>query len=162
MTASPAKPALDAADRRILDLIQTGFPIVPRPYALIGEKCGLAEEEALRRVRRLKEIGIIRRLGANFRSDKLGFRSTLCAASVPEEKLADFITRVNAEPGVTHNYLRRHKYNVWFTLIGPSREEMSALLERIGHETGVAILDLPARAIYKIKVDFNMEAGEER
>lgn len=148
---------LDAADRRILDLIQASFPIVPRPYAEIAEKCGLSEEEALQRVRRLREVGIIRRLGANFRSDKLGFCSTLCAASVPPEKLRNFVALVNAQPGVTHNYLRRHKYNVWFTLIGPSRAENAALIERMERETGIAILNLPARRIYKIKVDFNMD-----
>lgn len=67
----------------------------------------------------MRESGLIRRLGANFQSAKLGFRSTLCAAKVPEEQLEQFIAEVNAIPGVTHNYLRNHSYNIWFTLIGP-------------------------------------------
>ena len=100
--------ALDALDRRLLDIIQTDFPLAPRPYAVLGDKLGISEQEALERVRALKKKKIIRRLGANFQSAKLGFRSTLCAAKVPEDKLEAFIADVNARPGVTHNYLRNH------------------------------------------------------
>ena len=78
---------LDTLDRRILDIIQTDFPLEPRPYAVIGERLGITEQEALDRVNALRRSRIIRRLGANFQSAKLGFRSTLCAAKVPAEKL---------------------------------------------------------------------------
>ena len=111
---------LDAMDRRILGLIQSSFPLASRPYAVIGETVGIPEQEAFERVTRLKERKIIRRLGANFQSKKLGFRSTLCAAKVPEERIEGFVAEVNAQPGVTHNYLRDHEYNIWFTCIGPS------------------------------------------
>ncbi|WP_165079365.1 MULTISPECIES: AsnC family transcriptional regulator [unclassified Desulfovibrio] len=155
--------ALDAVDRRILDIIQTGFPLAPRPYAVLGERLGLPEEEVFGRVRALRENKVIRRLGANFQSAKLGFVSTLCAAKVPEEKLEAFIAAVNAEPGVTHNYLRDHAYNIWFTLISPSREEARAVLEGLTERTGVPILDLPATKLFKIRVDFRMDgAPEER
>ncbi len=113
--------------------------------------------EALELVRALRRKKIIRRLGANFRSDKLGFRSTLCAAKVPEDKLESFIAEVNRHTGVTHNYLRNHAYNVWFTCIGPSWEAVCALLDGIAGKTGVPILNLPAERMYKIKVDFQME-----
>ena len=149
---------LDAVDKRILDLIQSGFPLVPRPYAAIGEHAGIGEEEAFARVRSLRERGVVRRIGANFQSGKIGFRSTLCAAKVPPEALDAFITAVNAEPGVTHNYLRGHAYNVWFTYIGPSVEHIEEALARITAATGVAILNLPAERLYKIKVDFRMDA----
>ena len=108
-SAAESEPdSLDALDRRILDIIQTDFPLSPRPYAVLGERLGLSEEEVFRRVRALREKKIIRRLGANFQSAKLGFVSTLCAAKVPGEKLEAFIDAVNAEPGVTHNYFRDH------------------------------------------------------
>ena len=100
--------SMDLIDRKLLDIIQTDFPLVPRPYEELGIKLGISEEEALCRVKSLKEKKIIRRLGANFQSAKLGFRSTLCGAHVPEEKLDAFIADVNALPGVTHNYLRNH------------------------------------------------------
>ena len=149
--------ALDAVDRRILGLIQSGFPLEARPYALIGESAGIAEEEAFARIRQLRQRGLIRRIGANFQSAKLGFRSTLCAAKVPQDKLEQFIAAVNAEPGVTHNYLRDHAYNVWFTMIAPSWDAVEEALRRISAVGGAPVLNLPARAVYKIKVDFSME-----
>lgn len=151
---------LDSLDRQLLDIIQTDFPLVPRPYAELGQRLGIPEEQALERVRALRAKKIIRRLGANFQSAKLGFVSTLCAAKVPEAKLETFISEVNAQPGVTHNYLREHSYNVWFTLISPSREQTRKILERISARTGIAILDLPATKLFKIRVDFRMQEGD--
>ena len=150
--------SLDALDRRILDMIQSGFPLEPRPYAVIGAAVGIGEEEALDRVRLLRHRGLIRRIGANFQSGKIGFHSTLCAAKVPPESLDAFIAAVNAEPGVTHNYLRDHTYNIWFTCIGPSKEGIDDVLERIYATTGIRAVNLPAEKLYKIKVDFKMGA----
>ncbi len=155
--SSAPESDLDALDRAILEIIQSGFPLESRPYAVLGRAVGLAEEEALARVRAMKAKKIIRRLGANFQSAKLGFHSTLCAAKVPEDKLDNFVRAVNARPGVTHNYLRDHAYNVWFTCIGPSREIVAETLAAISGETGVPVLNLPAERLYKIKVDFRME-----
>ncbi len=147
---------MDATDKRILDIIQTGFPIASRPYAAIGQAVGLTESETLARVRALRGKGIIRRIGANFQSSKIGFKSTLCAASVPAERLEAFIRAVNAHPGVTHNYLRDHALNVWFTMIGESMEAIRAALAAITEATGIAILNLPADRFFKIRVDFAM------
>ena len=149
--------ALDTLDKRLLDIIQTGFPLARRPYALLGGQLGLTEAEVLARVRALRGKGIIRRIGANFQSSKLGFLSTLCAAKVPEDKLDLFIAEVNSHVGVTHNYLRAHDYNIWFTCIAPSREAMDALLATITDRTGIAILNLPATRLFKIRVDFPMD-----
>lgn len=149
--------AMDEADRKILGLIQSGFPLTSRPYAVIGEHAGVTEREALDRVRSLRRRGVIRRIGANFQSGKIGFTSTLCTAKVPPDALERFIAAVNAEPGVTHNYLRDHPYNVWFTYIGPSEEHIGEALAALTRATGVPIVNLPARRMYKIKVDFNMD-----
>lgn len=155
--AEVAENPLDSVDKQLLDIIQTAFPIAPRPYAVLGEQLGITEAEALARVRRLRSLKIIRRLGANFNSKALGFRSTLCAATVPEAKLDDFITAVNALPGVTHNYLREHEYNVWFTYIGPSWEAVCQALDDLAAASGLRILNLPAKKMYKIRVDFRMQ-----
>lgn len=145
---------LDSTDKKLLDIIQTGFPLVSRPYMLLGEQVGISEDEALARVTNLQRQKIIRRLGANFQSSKLGFRSTLCAAMVPEEQLEAFIADVNAQPGVTHNYLRKNAFNVWFALIGPSWDSVCQTLAGITERTGIEIMNLPATHVYKIKVDF--------
>ena len=148
---------LDLVDKKLLDIIQTAFPLVPRPYAELGKALGIPEEEALARVKRMKDSRLIRRLGANFQSAKLGFRSTLCAAKVPEDKIDEFVEVVNGYAGVTHNYLREHAYNIWFTLIGPSWEAVCATLDEITARTGIGILNLPATKLYKIRVDFQIE-----
>ena len=69
----------------------------------------------------------------------------------------DFVREVNARPGITHNYLREHNYNVWFTLISPSREDERATLDDITARTGIPILNLPATRLFKIRVDFRMQ-----
>lgn len=150
---------LDLMDRRLLDIIQTGFPLAPRPYARLGEELGLPEMDVLERVRRLKERGVIRRLGANFDSRRLGWKSTLCGAKVPADKLDAFVAEVNRLPGVTHNYLRDHRYNVWFTLIAPSETALATVLHDLARRTGITPLNLPAEKTYKLKVDFGLELG---
>ena len=149
--------SMDIIDKKLLDIIQTAFPLVPRPYEELGRQLGISEEEALARVKSMKERKIIRRLGANFQSAKLGFRSTLCGAHVPEDRLDAFIADVNALPGVTHNYLRNHHFNVWFTLIGPSWDSVCDTIRGIEERTGIAVMNLPAEKLFKIRVDFQME-----
>ncbi|MDD2965888.1 MAG: Lrp/AsnC family transcriptional regulator [Desulfovibrionaceae bacterium] len=147
---------LTALHKQLLDIIQTDFPLCPRPYAELGTRLGISEQAALDAVNDMRHAKIIRRMGANFQSAKLGFRSTLCAAKVPEDKMELFVATVNACPGVTHNYLRNHAYNVWFTLIGASWEGMCETLASITQQTGIEILNLPATKLYKIRVDFAM------
>lgn len=148
---------MDAYDRKILDIIQSSYPISAHPYADVGAQVGLTEAEVLARVRALKQKGVIRRIGANFNSRNLGWQSTLCAARVPEDQVESFVAEVNRHPGVTHNYLRQHSYNVWFTFIGPSMDDVRASLADITRATGIPVLNLPAEKLYKIKVDFAME-----
>ncbi len=148
---------MDERDKAILNIIQSDFPLVSRPYAAMGERLKLTEAEVLARVRALKERGVIRRIGGNFQSKELGWISTLCAASVPEDRLDAFVSEVNSRPGVTHNYLREHKYNVWFTFIGPDWESVTETLADIRKKTGTDILNLPAEKLFKIKVDFQMK-----
>jgi siroheme decarboxylase len=146
---------LDEIDRAILNEIQSHFPIDSRPFAEVGRRVGVSEEEVLARVATMAEAGIIRRLGANFTSRKLGYTSTLVAARVEPASLDHFVAVVNRYPGVTHNYLRRHRYNVWFTLIAESEERLNQILEEISRASEVSeILSLPAQEVFKIKVDF--------
>lgn len=150
----PRQTELDSLDKAILNEIQSHFPIVSRPYAEVGDRVGAPEAEVMRRVQAMMESGVIRRIGANFTSRKLGYTSTLCAAHVPEERLAHFVEVVNRYPGVTHNYLRRHHFNVWFTLIAESVERLDQILAEISAASGVEVLSLPAQEVFKIKVDF--------
>ena len=148
---------MDDIDREILNEIQSGFPITSRPYLDLGKRFDLSEQEVLERVKRLRSKGIIRRIGGNFNSRRLNFASTLCAARVPKEKIKGFVDVVNGYKGVTHNYLRGHDYNVWFTFIAPSDTYIDNALKEISETTGIKeILNLPAIRTFKIKVDFEV------
>ena len=150
-------PNFDDIDKAILNRIQSDFPIEQRPYRAIGKDLGISEDDVIERVRRLKADGIIRRIGGNFSPEKLGFVSTLCAGSVPAEKIEDFTRTVNEYPGVTHNYLRNNTYNIWFTFIAPSREIIAENLDEISEKTGITdILNLPATTVYKIRAKFKV------
>ena len=149
---------LDATDKLILNRIQSDFPITRTPYGTIADELDLSEDEVIQRLNTLKQRGIIRRIGGNFVPEKVGFVSTLCAARVPEERLDLFAETVNAYPGVTHNYMRENEFNVWFTFIAPSREEIQKNLADISAKTGVEeILNLPATRVFKIKAHFDLK-----
>ena len=148
---------LDAVDRAILNRIQSNFPIDPRPYRVVARELDLDEGQVIERIRTLKAAGLIRRIGGNFVPHKVGFVSTLCAAKVAEEKIDAFAAVVNRFPGVTHNYQRDNEFNVWFTFIARSMEEIETNLAAIAEETGVkTILNLPATKVFKIKAQFDV------
>ena len=144
-------------ERALLEIIQTAFPLASNPYAEMGEKLGLSQKEVFDLTQNLRAKGLIRRIGASFNARALGWHSTLCAAKVPAHQLENFIELVNKQAGVTHNYLRNHAYNVWFTLIAKDKQEALAGLENISQKTGVKILNLPAEKIYKLKLNFKFE-----
>jgi DNA-binding Lrp family transcriptional regulator len=148
---------MDAIDKKILNIIQKDFPVVAEPFKVVAERLGLAEDEVLERIKDLKAVGIIRRIGAVFDSKKMGFASTLCAAKVPKKYLRKFIEIVNSYPGVTHNYRRRHDYNVWFTFIASDEETLKKSLGEIRDKTGVAdIISMTASRIFKIDATFEL------
>ena len=148
---------MDEMDRMILNEIKSHFPIEARPYQVLGEKLGCSEEEVLQRVQDLKDREVIRRIGANCNSRKLGYTSTLCAAKVPSRLMARFVEVVNSYTGVTHNYRRDHDYNIWFTLIAPSEEKIERILREIVELTGVGeVMSLPAERLFKSQVDFEV------
>ena len=148
---------MDDTDRAILNRIQSDFPITSRPFFSIANDLGLSEKDVLKRVSKLKKMGIIRRIGGNFVPEKLGFVSTLCAAKVPDNKIGSFAKAVNRYPGVTHNYERDNEYNVWFTFIAPSMNKIEENLKNISQKTGVKdIINLPSTKVFKVKAHFDL------
>jgi DNA-binding Lrp family transcriptional regulator len=149
--------SINNTDKLILNRIQSDFPITNRPYQALAIELGLDETTIIESVTKLKESGIIRRIGGNFSPEKLGFQSTLCAANVPDDKIDFFCDVVNAYDGVTHNYQRDHYFNIWFTFIAPSMEDINYHLEQIKQKTGLhRILNLPATHVFKIKAQFSV------
>ena len=152
-----ANHSMDDTDRELLNRIQSDFPLCARPYQAIAKDMNLTEKDVIKRLAKLRASGIIRRIGGNFTPNKLGYVSTLCAARVPENKIDLFARTVNRYPGVTHNYLRHHDYNIWFTFISPSKEDIENNLTQISNETGITnILNMPATKVFKIKAHFDL------
>ncbi len=151
---------MDDIDKKILNIIQTGFPIASAPYAQIGEKVGLSEDEAFNRVNAMFESGIIRRIGASFDSRGLGWTSTLCAMGVPGDEIEQVADIVSEYHGVTHNYERNHRFNLWFTLIAPDLEAVDKTLGEIEQRSGYKVNNLPMIKKFKIKVDFKFKEKE--
>ena len=147
---------LTSLEKRILDAIQSGFPISDNPYGEIALAMGCAEEDAYVAVQRLRDDGVIRRIGGSFDARKMGYVSALVAARVATEHLDSVAAYINTFPEVTHNYERAHAYNLWFTIIAENRERLEALLVSVRGQEGVlAAYDLPAVRTFKLKVDFN-------
>lgn len=153
---------MDSTDRALLNAIQDRFPIVVHPYQTLGEFVGTTEEDAFKRIQRLRQDGIIRRLGGVFDSRSLGYYSTLCAAKVPEEKILILAKLLEEIPGVTHNYVRNHEYNIWFTLIARSQAVAEKILQTIREASEVPqVFSLPATRLFKIKVSFDFDLSDE-
>jgi len=148
---------MNGIDKRILNILQKEFPLTERPFQIVAEKCGISEDEALSRIQELKDVGIIRRIGAVFDGAKLGRVSTLCAACVPQDKLKNFVDAVNVSKGVTHNYLRDNEYNVWFTVNAANADELELFLTDLKKKTGISdILDMRAVRTFKIDATFEV------
>jgi len=151
---------VDAIDNRLLNLLQKNFPLTPKPFEILANQLGLSEAEVIKRVNKLKNDGIIRRIGGSFNSKKLGYVSTLCAMKVNQAKIENTIQVVNRYPEVTHNYLRDHEYNIWFTIITETGAQIQQIIKEIKQETGPAdLINFPAIQVFKIDVNFQLNEG---
>lgn len=146
---------LDRIDRQLLHLVQAHFPLEPEPYQKLGQMLGVGEGEVLDRLARLRNEGLIRRLGPVFNSRALGYYGMLCALQVEPDRVDEVAAYINAIPGVTHNYLREHRFNMWFTLQAENQAALMEILRQIREKTGIKeIMELPAEEVFKIKVNF--------
>lgn len=153
---------LDVLDKKLLNLTQAGLPLVEEPYKELGQQLDISEAEVLERLHRLKDQNIIRRLGGVFDSRKLGYKGTLCALKVPFQRIEEVAQVINRYPGITHNYLRHHPYNMWFTVLAQSPQQVTKILGEITKETGIDdVLNLPAESFFKLKVNFQMNEVEQ-
>ena len=155
---------LDELDRKLLNLLQGSFPIAPRPFAHVAELAGVLEEEVLVRTARLLEERIIREITPIFDTRVLGYSSMLVAAKVDPENPWRAAKIINSHPGVSHNYLRDHDFNLWFTIATEpgSRLGLDGTLDVLQRLTGAeSVRQLPTLRLFKIRMDLEMEKGTE-
>ncbi len=147
---------MDKLDRQILDILQANYPLEISPYDHIAEKIGITEAEVIKRIGQLKDNGIIRRIGAIIDAKSMGYYSTLCATTVVEDRIEEVAKIINQKSEVTHNYIREHELNVWFTLTAASREAVLGIIRDLEAAAKVKIYAMPARKVYKIRVALEM------
>jgi DNA-binding Lrp family transcriptional regulator len=150
---------MDKINNRILKELQYNFPLSEKPYEVISERLQIPKEELWNRVQAMLDKGIIRRMGASFDSNKLGFCSTLAAVSV-DPQLVDRASEIIGQfCEVTHSYLRNNVFNIWFTLIAIDNNRIENILEQIRKSLNLeksATLNLPMRRLFKLDARFRV------
>ncbi len=155
---------LDATDKRLMNLLQSSFPLDPEPFALLASEAELELVDVLARTRRLLDERIIREITPIFDTRALGYESMLVAAKVDSEHPQRAAAIVNSHPGVSHNYLRTHDFNLWFTIATPPDSELglAGTLDVLMRETGAeSMRQLPTLTLFKINMNLEMEKGTD-
>lgn len=150
--------AVDAVAFRLLNEWQRDFPLVPRPFARIGDVVGLSEAEVIEAYRRLLADGLISRVGAVFAPRRLG-ASALAALSAPVERLDEIAARISSEAAINHNYQREHQFNLWFVITAASPDHLREVVSGIEGDTGCAVIVLPLEEEFHIDLGFDLSAG---
>jgi len=150
---------LTKLQKQLCNVLQKGLPICPEPYADLAVFLNSNEKTVLQEVRKLKDAGIIRRIRALINSRALGMTSTLVAAHILEENLQEVTKTVNNLENVSHNYLREHYYNLWFTLQAESPEQIEVTVSNLSVRFGVDFHSLPVKRVFKLDVRFDAEGG---
>ncbi len=156
--------ALDESDKRLMNLLQSSFPLDREPFALIASEAELELDDVLARTRRLLDERIIREITPIFDTRALGYESMLVAAKVDSEHPQRAARIVNSHPGVSHNYLRTHDFNLWFTIATPPDSELglAGTLDVLMRETGAeSMRQLPTLTLFKINMNLEMEKGTD-
>jgi DNA-binding Lrp family transcriptional regulator len=155
---------LDETDKRLMNLLQSSFPLDPEPFALVASEAELELDDVLTRSRRLLDERIIREITPIFDTRALGYESMLVAAKVDSEHPQRAAKVVNSHPGVSHNYLRTHDFNLWFTIATPPDSELglAGTLDVLMRETGAeSMRQLPTLTLFKINMNLEMEKGTD-
>ena len=149
---------MDLIDRKLLNLIQSQFPLVEQPYLALGEDLGIGEAEVISRLADLKRQNVVRQISAIFDTRRLGYKTTLVAIAYPPEQLNAGALFINRHPGVSHNYAREGSYyNVWFTLAVPPDGDLQSTVDWMARETAaLSYRVMPTLRFFKIGVNFDM------
>ena len=150
MTRTP-----DPTERAVINGLQGGFPLSPRPFRDAGARFGLDEDEMIATLARLVETGRASRFGPLWNAEGIGGAVCLCAMAVPPERFEDVAELVNARPEVANNYERSHALNMWFVLSAERPERIAEVQAEIAAETGIRVHPMPKTR--EFFVDFRLE-----
>lgn len=145
---------LDDFDRRLLNRLQHGLPLVRHPWQELAQELNASEERIRQRLQELLDDGTLTRFGPMFDIEQLGGAFTLAALCVPEERFDEVTQQLDAMPAVAHNYRREHEYNMWFVLATPTPDGIQATIAEIERQTGLEVLNLPKEKTYHVGLHF--------
>ena len=145
-------PDLDSVDRRIIDELQGGFPLVERPYAEAAAGLGITEDDLLARLQHLLDDKVLTRFGPMFQIERMGGAFVLAALAAPEAHYDEVAAKVNALPQVAHNYRREHALNMWFVLATETPDGIGEAIARIERETGLPVYAFPKEREYFVEM----------
>jgi len=147
---------MDETKTQLIRAVQGGVPFEDHPFAALAEKIGLNEDAVISGLQELSDEGVLREISAVLEGSALGYDSALVAGTVPEEKLERAVEAINAHPTVTHNYLRGHEYNLWFTVAVPPEMDLERTLEFLADESGIERFH-PLRRTHTFKIGVNFD-----
>lgn len=136
-------PKLEKIDRKIINLLQGGFPICDEPYKEVASWLSISEEHLITRINTMLENHALSRFGPLFNSERLGGAVTLAAMAVPDSKFEQVTNVVNAHHQIAHNYARNHKLNMWFVISTENPEQINEVIKSIEAKTGLEVLNVP-------------------
>lgn len=145
---------MDDLDRRLINRLQLGLPLVRHPWQVLAAELGSSDSELLDRLHRLLEDGVLTRFGPMFDIERLGGAFTLAALAVPEERFDTVAAQLHALPEVAHNYRREHEWNMWFVLGCATEQRLNDTLLHIQDLTGLPLLNLPKEETYHVGLYF--------
>ncbi|PWK35713.1 Lrp/AsnC family transcriptional regulator [Pseudomonas sp. OV226] len=145
---------MDDLDRRLINRLQLGLPLVRQPWKVLAEELESSSDELLDRLHLLLEDGVLTRFGPMFDIERLGGAFTLAALTVPEDRFEDVAEQLQALPEVAHNYRREHPWNMWFVLGCATQQRLSDTLHHIETLTGLSLLNLPKEETYHVGLYF--------
>ncbi len=153
---------LEELDRQLLNAVQWDFPLDPRPFAELGTRLGIDEATVRERLQQVKDAGVLRQLSAIFDTRALGYGSSLVAAQVDPDRIDEAAEVISAHPGVSHNYKRDNRYNLWYTIAAPPGEDLADHVDVLHAESGATVTRrLPTLKLFKIGVKLDM-TGQTR
>ncbi len=148
---------LDALDRKIINQLQTGFPLSDEPYADVAAELGTDESTLLSRIKVLLDKRVLTRFGPLYRADRLGGAFSLVAMKVPEDKFETVAEIVNGFPEVAHNYQREHEFNMWFVLATENGEHIDEINAEIERKTNLAVYNMPRIKEFFINLELKID-----
>ena len=128
---------IDPTDLELIVAIQEGLPIISRPYAYIAEQLELDETEVIKRLYRLKQQGLIKRLGVIVKHKRLGYQSNaMVVFDIPNELVSQKGQQVSSLEFINLCYLRPRQgeqwpYNLFCMIHGKSRSKVLLQIEQL-------------------------------